>query len=438
MTEPFREISIILLLLFLHSLLSMTEAALLSLPKSRLQAKADEDHTAAQILTLLENPNQFLSAVQIGITLTDLLMGAIGGATLANYLETALQQIPLLVPYSRSTALGLIVLITTFLSILLGELFPKRLALIYSERIARWSIGPFRLFLLLFSPLVRFLGFSTDLLLRAFGIQVREEQPVTEDEIRVLLDQGRQAGVFETSEQEMVSGVFQLHDQRVYSLMTPRSEIVWLDIEESLDEMKRRILESPYSRFPVCRGELDNVLGIVKTRDLLVPLLEERDIRLEECLQPVTFIPETALASRALEIFKETGREMLLVIDEFGSVQGLLTLNDLLFEIVGEIGGDEAQVVQRQDGSWLLDGMLPIDDFKELFNLSSLPQEEEYETLGGFLMTLLGRIPQVSDRMEWKNLRFEIMDMDGRRIDKVLVTTLPPTPKEASNAHRPS
>jgi putative hemolysin len=436
MIEPLREISLIFLLLFIHSLLSMTEAALLSLPKSRLQAKASEDDTAARLLRLLENPNQFLSAVQIGITLTDLLMGAIGGATLVIYLETTLQKISPLVPYSRSIALGAIVLITTFLSILLGELFPKRLALIYGERIARWSIGPFRLFLLIFSPLVRFLSFSTDLLLRAFGIQLKGEQPVTEDEIRVLLDQGTQAGVFETSEQEMVSGVFQLHDQRVYSLMTPRSEIVWLDVEEPLEETKRRILESPYSRFPVCRGELDNVLGIVKTRDLLIPLLEDRPIRLEECLQPVTFIPETALASRALEIFKETGREMLLVIDEFGSVQGLLTLNDLLSEIVGEIGGEEAQIVQRQDGSWLLDGMLPIDDFKELFNFPSLPQEEEYETLGGFLMTLLGRIPQVSDRMEWRNLRFEIMDMDGRRIDKVLVTTLPAT--QSSNTHRPS
>jgi putative hemolysin len=436
MIEPLREISLIFLLLFIHSLLSMTEAALLSLPKSRLQAKASEDGTAARLLRLLENPNQFLSAVQIGITLTDLLMGAIGGATLAIYLETTLQKISPLVPYSRSIALVVIVLITTFLSILLGELFPKRLALIDGERIARWSIGPFRLFLWIFSPLVRFLSFSTDLLLRAFGIQFKEEQPVTEDEIRVLLDQGTQAGVFETSEQEMVSGVFQLHDQRVYSLMTPRSEIVWLDVEEPLEETKRRILESPYSRFPVCRGELDNVLGIVKTRDLLIPLLEDRPIRLEECLQPVTFIPETALASRALEIFKETGREMLLVIDEFGSVQGLLTLNDLLSEIVGEIGGEEAQIVQRQDGSWLLDGMLSIDDFKELFNLPSLPQEEEYETLGGFLMTLLGRIPQVSDRMEWRNLRFEIMDMDGRRIDKVLVTTLPAT--ESSNTPRPS
>ncbi len=436
MIEPFREIFLIFFLLFIHSLLSMTEAALLSLPKSRLQAKAGEDGTAARLLKLLENPNQFLSAVQIGITLTDLLMGAIGGATLAIYLEAMLQKISPLVPYSRSIALGVIVLITTFLSILLGELFPKRLALIYGERIARWSIGPFRLFLLIFSPLVRFLSFSTDLLLRTFGIQFKEEQPVTEDEIRVLLDQGRQAGVFETSEQEMVSGVFQLHDQRVYSVMTPRSEIVWLDVEEPLEEMKRRILESPYSRFPVCRGELDNVLGIVKTRDLLVPLLEDRPIRLEECLQPVTFIPETALASRALEVFKETGREMLLVIDEFGSVQGLLTLNDLLSEIVGEIGGEEAQIVQRQDGSWLLDGMLPIDDFKELFNLPNLPQEDEYETLGGFLLTLLGRIPQVADRMEWRNLRFEIMDMDGRRIDKVLVTTLPVS--ESSNTPRPS
>lgn len=425
MSASFRELLLIFFLLFLHSLLSMTETALLSLPKARLQGKLDEDRNVKLILNLLENPNRFLSAIQIGITLTDLLMGAIGGATLARYLEQSLPSIPWLAPYRQSFALAMIVLTTTYLSLVLGELVPKRLGLTYNERIARWTIVPFRLFLFLFAPLVRLLSFSTDLFLRLFGIHAFEEQPVTEEEIRVLLDQGTQAGVFEESEQEMVSGVFQLHDQRVYSLMTPRSEIVWLDVQDSIEEIKRKILESPFSRFPVCRDDLDNVLGIVKARDLLLPFFENRPIRLEECVQPIAFIPETTLASRALEIFKESGREMLLVVNEFGSIQGLITLNDLLSEIVGELGGEEAQAIQRQDGSWLLDGMLPVDDFKELFSLSHLPHEEEYETLGGFIMTLLGRIPQVADRLEWHNLRFEIMDMDGRRVDKVLVTTIP-------------
>ncbi|MFN3742010.1 MAG: hemolysin family protein [Anaerolineales bacterium] len=425
MSDPFRELLLIFFLLFLHSLLSMTETALLSLSKARLQGRLGEDRSNKYILNLLENPNRFLSAIQVGITLTDLLMGAIGGATLASYLEVSLQNISWLAPYRHSLALAVIVLIITYLSLVLGELVPKRLGLTYNERIARWMIVPMRLFLLLFAPLVRFLSFSTDLFLRLLGIHASEEQPVTEEEIRVLLDQGTQAGVFEESEQEMVSGVFQLHDQRVYSLMTPRSEIVWLDVQDSIEEIKRKILESPFSRFPVCRDDLDNVLGIVKARDLLRPLFENRPIRLEECIQPITFIPETTLASRALEIFKENGREMLLVVNEFGSVQGLITLNDLLSEIVGELGGEEAQAIQRQDGSWLLDGMLPVDDFKELFSLPQLPHEEEYETLGGFIMTMLGRIPQVADRLEWRNLRFEIMDMDGRRVDKVLVTTMP-------------
>lgn len=424
MIEPVRELSILLLLLFIHSLLSMTETALLSLPRARLQGKVETDRSARQILQLLENPNRFLSAVQIGITLTDLLMGALSGATIVIYLAQILQNVPLIATYSHTIALTLIVLVITFLSIVLGELVPKRLGLTYNERIARWSIGPMRLFLFLFAPLVRFLGASTDLLLRLLGIRTEEIQAVSEEEIRVLLDQGTQAGVFEESEQEMVSGVFQLHDQRVYSLMTPRSEIVWLDIQDPLEEIKRKIAENPFSRFPVCRDDLDNVLGIVKTRDLLIPLLEGRPIRLEECIQPVAFVPETTLASRALEIFRESNREMLLVVNEFGSVQGLITLNDLLSEIVGDLSGEEAQAVQRQDGSWLLDGMLPVDDFKEIFNIPHLPQEEEYETLGGFLMTMLGRIPQVADRLEWQNLRFEVMDMDGRRVDKVLVTTL--------------
>lgn len=433
MPDYLRQISLIFLLILIHSLISMTETALLSLRKARLQGKAAEGDKAAQrILSLVENPNAFLSAVQVGITLTDLLLGAIGGATLAFGLERWLSTMPLLQPYSHSLALAILVLVITYLSLVLGELVPKRLALTHNERIAHWMITPMRLFLFIFSPLVRFLSFSTDAFLRLLGVQTVSEAPVTEEEIRLLLNQGTQAGVFEESEQEMVSGVFQLHDQRVYSLMTPRSEIVWLDIQDPLPEIQRKIAESSYSRFPVCRDDLDNVLGIVKARDLLLPLLENRPIRLEECLQPTTFIPETTLASRALEIFKESGREMLLVVNEFGSVQGLITLNDILSEIVGDISGEEAQAIQRQDGSWLLDGMLSVDDFKELFQLSHLPQEEEYETLGGFVMTHLGRIPQVADHFEWQGLRFEVMDMDGRRVDKILVTTLPKPPEKKS------
>jgi putative hemolysin len=223
----------------------------------------------------------------------------------------------------------------------------------------------------------------------------------------------------------MVQGVFSLGDQRVYSLMTPRTEIVSLDIHDTMEEIRQKIAESEYSRFPVRQNSLETILGIVKSRDLLVQSLSGGQIKLKDLLKPAFYIPETMFASRALEIFKEKGTELLLVIDEFGGLQGLLTVNDIIEEIVGEIELEEPQATQRQDGSWLLDGMLEVDEFKEIFKLDALPHEDEYETLSGFMMVSLGRVPQTADHFEWKELRFEVIDMDGRRVDKVLVTTLP-------------
>jgi putative hemolysin len=280
----------------------------------------------------------------------------------------------------------------------------------------------------LFSPMVKFLSFSTESALRVMGVKITEEPPVTEEEIQLLIDQGTQAGVFEEAEQDMVQGVFSLGEQRVYSLMTPRTEIVWLDIEDTIEEIRTKIEENEVSRFPVRQDTLDVILGIVRARDLLVASLSGEQIRLKQLLKPAFYIPETTSAARALEIFKEKGTEMLLVIDEFGGLQGLLTVNDIIEEIVGEIELEEPQATQRQDGSWLLDGMLEVDEFKEIFNLPTLPHEDEYETLSGFVMLSLGRLPQTADQFEWHELRFEVIDMDGRRVDKVLVTTLPQKP----------
>jgi putative hemolysin len=226
----------------------------------------------------------------------------------------------------------------------------------------------------------------------------------------------------------MVEGIFSLGEQRVYSLMTPRTEIVWLDIDNSIEEIRQKIAENEVSRFPVRQDTLDVILGIVKARDLLLASLSGKDIKLKDLLKPAFYIPETMSAAKALEIFKEKGTEMLLVIDEFGGLQGLLTVNDVIEEIVGQIELEEPQATQRQDGSWLLDGMLEVDEFKEIFNLPMLPHEDEYETLSGFVMLSLGRVPQSADQFEWHGLRFEVIDMDGRRVDKVLVTTLPQKP----------
>ena len=423
------EIAFIVLLTLFNGLLSMSEAAMVASRKARLQQLANEgDKASRTVLDLLEDPNVFLSTVQIGITLVGVLAGAVGGATLSEALAVSLASIPRLAPYSESLAIVIVVMGITAVTIWLGELVPKRLALHSPERIARAVAGPMLIVSKLFLPLVKLLGVATNLVLRLLGVKASSEPLITEEELQVLIDQGTQAGIFEESEQDMVEGVFSLGERRVYSLMTPRTEIVWLDIEDTIEEIRFKISENEYSRFPVRQDTLDVILGIAKARDMLVASLSEGPIRLKQLLKPAFYIPETMSAARALEIFKEKGTEMLLVIDEFGGLQGLLTVHDIIEEIVGEIELEEPQATQRQDGSWLLDGMLEVDEFKEIFNLPTLPHEDEYETLSGFVMLSLGRVPQTADLFEWHDLRFEVIDMDGHRVDKVLVTTLPQKP----------
>ena len=432
MSEFTTELLFIAFLIAMNNILAMTEAALLAVRKARLQQRVNEgDKKAGLVLKLVENPNQFLSVIQIGITLIDVLTGAVTGATLAVIFARLISKVPVFAPYSESIGLVLGVIIITYFSIILGELVPKRLAIQNPEGVASRFAQPMLLLSKFLSPVVRFLGLSTEIVLRLIGIRPSDEPPVTEEEIHVLLDQGTQAGVFEEAEQDMVAGVFRLNDRRVYSIMTPRTEILWLDVRDTTEEILVKLSEGPYSRFPVCQGSLDNVLGIVKARELLTRSLAGEPIHLKECLSPALFIPETTFASRALEIFKESDKELVLIIDEFGGVTGLLTINDVIEEIVGDIETGEPQITQRQDGSWLLDGMLDIDEFKELFKLGTLPNDDDYETLAGFVMTSLGKIPRASDQFEWEGLRFEVVDMDARRVDKVLVSTLPARP--ASN-----
>ncbi len=420
------EIVMILALILVNAVLAMSEAALVASRKARLQQKASEgDKSSALALQLIEDPNTFLSTTQIGITLIGVLAGAVGGATIAETLAKLLQRIPFLAEYGESLALGIVVLSITVLSIWLGELVPKRLGLNSPEQIARVVARPMFFLSRVFSPFIKLMSTATNFVLRVIGIDASSEPPITEEELQMLISQGTQAGVFDEAEQDMVEGIFSLSDQRVYSLMTPRTEIVWLDVEDNVEEIRTKIAESEYSRFPVRQDSLDTIVGIVKSRDLLVQSLSGAEIKLRDLIKPAYFIPETMFASRALEIFKEKGTELLLVIDEFGGLQGLITINDILEEIVGEIEFEEPQATQRQDGSWLLDGMLQVDEFKEIFTLDALPHEEEYETLSGFMMVSLGRVPQSADHFEWHNLRFEVIDMDGRRVDKVLVTALP-------------
>ncbi len=420
------EILILVVLLLLNGIFVMSEMAVVSSRKARLQQQANQgDKRAGKALDLAQQPNNFLSTVQIGITLVGILLGAVGGRAFSEPLAAALRNWPPLAGYAASLAFGIVVVVITTLSLLVGELIPKRLALHSPERVSAAIAGPMIFISKVFTPLVWLLGKITGFAIQAMGIKPSTEPPVTEEEIQLMIDQGTEAGVIEEAEQEMVEGIFSLSDSRVYSLMTPRTEITWLDIQDPPDDIRKKITESPYSRFPVCQDSLDQVLGIVKARDLLSPhSLSSEGFKLKDRLRPAFYIPETMLASRALEIFKEKNAELMLVIDEFGSLQGLLTLNDLVEEIVGDIEA-EAQATQRQDGSWLLDGLLPVDDFKEIFHVDKLPHESEYESLSGFVMMSLGRVPQAADHFEWNGLRFEVVDMDGRRVDKVLVTTLP-------------
>jgi putative hemolysin len=426
--SSWNELLVIAILILLNGVLAMSEAALVASRKARLQNRVNEgDKASLAALKLIERPNVFLSTTQIGITLIGVLAGALGGATLAKSLAVELAMIPWIGQYSESIALGAVVVAITILSLWLGELVPKRLGLHSPEQIARVVAGPMLVISRIFSPLITLMSWATDLVIRLIGVKPSLEPPITEEELQVLIDQGTQAGVFQEAEQDMVEGVFSLGDSRVYSLMTPRTELVWLDITDSIEEIRQKIADCPFSRFPVRQDSLETILGIVKSRDLLVESLSGKDIDLKALLKPAFFIPETMFASRALELFKEKNTELLLVVDEFGGFQGLLTINDILEEIVGAMEFEEPQATQRQDGSWLLDGMLEVDEFKELFDFKILPHEDEYETLSGFVMTSLGRVPQAAEHFEWNGFRFEVMDMDGRRVDKVLVTTLPKT-----------
>ena len=423
------EILVIFLLFIANGIFAMSEIAVVSAKKVRLQERSNKGNVGARAALELANaPEDFLSSVQIGITLIGILMGALGGGTLAEALAAGLKRVPLLSPYSEAIGVGLVVLGLTYLSLVIGELVPKRLALNNPERIASAVARPMRWLSVLTSPAVRLLTVSTDGLLRLLRVKPSTEPPVTEEEIQVLIEQGTQAGVFEEAEQDMVTGVFRLGDQQVSTIMTPRTEIVWLDLEDSPEETRRKITESAHTLFPVGQGSLDNILGVVQSKDLLTRCLAgHQPVDLKAVLQRALLVPETKPVLQAIELFRESRTHIALVIDEYGGLQGMVTINDILEGIVGDlpaVGEAPPGAVQREDGSWLLDGLMPVDEFKEVLQIGELPGEDRgyYHTLGGFVMTRLGHIPSAADHFEWGRLRFEVVDMDGRRVDKVLVT----------------
>jgi putative hemolysin len=425
------EIFVIFLLLIANGIFAMSEIAVVTARKSRLQELADKKNARARAALELANaPNPFLSTVQVGITLVGILAGAFGGGALTEWLAAQLSAVPGIASYSRTAALGIVVLGITYFSVILGELVPKRLALGHPESIAMFMAPPMRLLLKVCAPAVHLLSSSTDLVFRLFGKRFDESSGVTEEEIRLLMRQGTAAGIFEETEEDMIEAVFQLGDKSARGLMTPRTQIVWLDVNASVEPIRTKLADSGHSRFPVCDGSLDNVLGVVQAKDLLTSFLSDGSIDLKAAMQQAAFVPRSMPALQVLDHIKKSGSHIVLVVDEYGGIEGLLTHHDLLEAIAGDMpfgkAPAEPKAVQRKDGSWLLDGMMSVDEFKEIFHLENLPGEKRdaFQTLGGFLFTQMGRVPSVSESFEWNDLRFEVVDMDGKRIDKVLVAFL--------------
>ena len=410
----------------------MSEIAVVAARKVRLQQRAEEgDERSKSALALAHDPNKFLSTVQFGITLVGVLAGAYGGATIAAKLAVPIREVPQLARYSEGIALGLVVTGITVLSLIFGELVPKRIGLNNPEAIASWVARPMILLSKIGGPVVHILTAATNLVLRIFGIKGEAEPNLTEDEIKALISQGAETGAVGATEENIVQRVFELGDQRVAAIMTPRPDIEWIDVDATEEELREFLASHAHTQFVVCHGGLDEVLGIVRSADLLPLAFKGARIDLRSLTKEALFVPDSMPAVQLLESFRGSHKHTALVMDEYGAVEGLVTVTDLLTAIVGELPADASEAVgafvSRADGSWLVEGSAPMEHVATHFGMDSLPEDEAgaYHTIGGFVMARLGRVPRTADAFEWGGLKFEVMDMDGRRIDKVLVSRKP-------------
>ncbi|MCU0767326.1 MAG: hemolysin family protein [Gammaproteobacteria bacterium] len=425
------EVVFLLSLVLLNGLFAMSEFALATARHARLARMAEDgDRAAAVALRLAEDRTRFLSTIQIGITAIGILSGIVGEAVLAEPLSAWMERSGMDADTAFVAATGIVVILVTYVSIVLGELVPKRLAQFHPEGIARVVARPIRILSLVTRPFVALLTVSTDALLRLMGKGGQVAHVVTEEEIHAVLEEGSEAGVIERHEHEMVRNVFRLDDRMLGTLMVPRADIVYLDCALPLEENLRIAVESAHSRFPLCRDGLDEVLGIVDTKQLLSLSLKAKAADLADLAQTGVFVPETLTGMELLEHFRASASQMVLVVDEYGEVQGLVTVQDLLESLTGEFApqrGEEAWAVQREDGSWLLDGLVPMPELKDILGLRSAPEEDRgrYHTLSGMMMWLLGRLPRTGDVTQWGQWRFEVVDLDGKRVDKVLASRLP-------------
>lgn len=430
------DLFLLVLLILLNGILAMSEMAVVSSRKARLQKLADDGSPgASSALALSHEPSGFLSTIQVGITTVGILSGAIGENALADPFALWLAGFPLIEPYARGLALTLVVVALTYFSVVVGELVPKRLALLAPETIAALVASPMNVLARVATPLVWLLASSSTLVLQLIGARKRGDPPVTNDEINVLMEQGAEAGIFHESEQAIVSNVLRLDEQRIGAIMTHRSDIYALDLSEPDARIRARLAESPYTRIVVCRDGLERIVGILRTADLLKTALAGEPLEVEKYLRAPLYVPEGVTTTHLLERFRHDRQQCALIIDEYGELQGLVTLTDVLTSIVGDlpsaVGPDDEEIIVRADGSWLVDGSVAIERLKGVTGIDGeLPGEEEraYNTLGGLVMYVLGRIPGVTDTFDVAGFRFEIVDMDKNRVDKVLLSRHPAVP----------
>ena len=425
------EILILLGLVLLNGLFAMSEIALVTAKKARLmKLSQDGDHAARVALKLGEDPTQFLSTIQIGITSIGILNGIVGEAVLAAPLSLWLQSLGVATATANISATATIVVVVTYVSIVVGELVPKRIGQINPEPIARLVARPMQVLALLTRPFVLLLSLSTQGLLRLMGVRQDGQSRVTEEEIHAMLEEGSEAGIIEQSEHNMVRNVFRLDDRQLGSLMIPRSDVVYLDILHPTEENLTRLIDSEHSRFPVCEGGLNNLLGVMHAKQALSAIVRGETPDFTAHLSPCIYVPETLTGMELLEQFRQNNMQMAFVIDEYGEIEGIVTLQDVLEAVTGEFtpsNAEDAWAIQREDGSWLLDGAIPILEMKDRLALKTVPEEDKgrYHTLSGMVMLLLGRVPSTGDYADWLGWRFEVVDMDEKRIDKILATPRP-------------
>ena len=424
------DIVLLLFLILLNGVLAMSEIAVVSSRRARLQKLADDGSPGAErALALNSEPSGFLSTVQVGITTVGILSGAIGENALADPLSHWLSNFALIAPYASGLSLTVVVIGLTYFSVVVGELVPKRLGLLAPETIAALIAAPMNVLARLTQPVVWLFSASSSLVLRLIGARTRDDPPVTNDEINVLMEQGAEAGIFHESEQAIVSNVLRLDEQRIASIMTHRNDIYLLDLDNPETEIRTCLAESPFTRVVVCRGGLEHVVGILRTADLFKLALSGEKLDVEKYLRAPLYVPEGVTTTHLLENFRKSRQQCALIVDEYGELLGLVTLTDVLTSIVGELPSsdvmEEQEFIQRDDGSWLIDGGFSIERLKQLAEIDEqLPGEDEnaFNTLGGLMMYVLGRIPAVADSFDVAGYRFEVMDMDKNRVDKVLVT----------------